>query len=339
MDSGIGSLKPGSKEDYNISNGAMTGKPRILISNDDGVTAPGLVALTQALNSSNAFCSFTVCGPSGERSAQSHCISIGKHLHAFNIDVPGAEEAFAVDGSPADSVMLALNSQLLKSRTFDLVVSGINRGDNAGLHVIYSGTVGAAREAACKDVPSIALSLDNYKARSVEHYTEAARIAVVLIKSMLGLNTCEIPRPLKDFSGYVLNVNFPEQGLTQMGSGLFLAHQSQHCHFPDFQELCPDPHFDEPGSHFNKHGKVSLRAFRNAAGFLREDLTPGSDSFALRQGWVSVTLLGLLSDIPLTLQAGKDKHEMQAVRATQQMLEEAGKVLDLPVKGTLGDTV
>lgn len=66
-------------------------------------------------------------------------------MHAFNISVEGATEAFAVDGTPADSVMLALNGPLLKNPSFDLVVSGINRGDNAGLHVIYSGTVGAAR--------------------------------------------------------------------------------------------------------------------------------------------------------------------------------------------------
>lgn len=62
------------------------------------------------------------------------------------------------------------------------MVSGINRGDNCGLHIIYSGTVGAAREAACKGVPSIALSLDNHSARSIEGFAQAARHGVVLIK-------------------------------------------------------------------------------------------------------------------------------------------------------------
>ena len=78
-------------------------RPRVLISNDDGITAPGLVALAEAIRL-DGFAAFSVSAPSGERSAQSHCISIGKHLHAWELPVPGADEAFAVDGTPADSV-------------------------------------------------------------------------------------------------------------------------------------------------------------------------------------------------------------------------------------------
>jgi 5'/3'-nucleotidase SurE len=70
-------------------------RPRVLVSNDDGVVAPGLRALAHELHLHD-FCEFSVCGPMGERSAQSHCITIGKHLHAFNIEVEGAAEAFAV---------------------------------------------------------------------------------------------------------------------------------------------------------------------------------------------------------------------------------------------------
>lgn len=104
-------------------------RPRILISNDDGITAPGLVALAEALRL-DGFAAFSVSAPSGERSAQSHCISIGKHLHAWELPVAGADEAFAVDGTPADSVMLATQGPLLRDPRFNLVVSGINRGDN-----------------------------------------------------------------------------------------------------------------------------------------------------------------------------------------------------------------
>lgn len=148
---------------------------RVLVSNDDGINAPGLRHLVKALS---RVASVYVMAPSGERSASSHAITLGRYLSCFPADVPGTVEAFAVDGSPADSVMLALNSPVFKvcssgacrrarllctstsaaatpptarqDVTFDLVASGINRGDNAGLHVIYSGTVGAAREAACK---------------------------------------------------------------------------------------------------------------------------------------------------------------------------------------------
>jgi len=70
-------------------------RPRVLVSNDDGVVAPGLRALAHELHLQD-FCEFAVSGPMGERSAQSHCITIGKHLHAFNIEVEGASEAFAV---------------------------------------------------------------------------------------------------------------------------------------------------------------------------------------------------------------------------------------------------
>lgn len=91
----------------------MTHRPHVLISNDDGVNAPGLVALAARLREED-FCDFTVCGPSGERSAQSHSINIHKPLHAFPIPVRGAREAWAVDGTPADSVMLALYGSLLQ---------------------------------------------------------------------------------------------------------------------------------------------------------------------------------------------------------------------------------
>lgn len=88
-------------------------RPLILISNDDGVAAPGLLALVAVLLQED-ICDFSVCGPSGERSAQSHSINIHKPLHAFPINIPGAKEAWAVDGTPADSVMLALYGSLLK---------------------------------------------------------------------------------------------------------------------------------------------------------------------------------------------------------------------------------
>lgn len=95
------------------------GLPRILISNDDGISAPGLLALADALHSDQRaggsdWCEFAVSGPSGERSAQSHCITVSAHLHAWPIEVPGATEAYAVDGTPADSVMIAIYGPLLK---------------------------------------------------------------------------------------------------------------------------------------------------------------------------------------------------------------------------------
>uniref|UniRef100_A0A061QRF2 5-nucleotidase sure n=1 Tax=Tetraselmis sp. GSL018 TaxID=582737 RepID=A0A061QRF2_9CHLO len=125
-------------------------KPKVLVSNDDGVAAPGLRAFVKILKEADC-CDVYVCGPAGERSAQSHAITLRKPLEAWDIPVPGAVAAFAVDGTPADSVMLAVNSSLFEVCRRSIDCKSCNsRGDNAGLHVIYSGTVGAAREAACK---------------------------------------------------------------------------------------------------------------------------------------------------------------------------------------------
>ncbi|KAL6770574.1 hypothetical protein ACKKBF_B31800 [Auxenochlorella protothecoides x Auxenochlorella symbiontica] len=267
-------------------------RPHILISNDDGVTAPGLVSLATLLHQEN-FCDFSVCGPSGERSAQSHSINIHHPLHAFPISVPGAEEAWAVSGTPADSVMLALYGPLLKNNKFDLVVSGINRGDNCGLHIIYSGTVGAAREAACKGVPSIALSLDNHSARSVEGFAQAARHGVVLIKAVLGLlpGSTSLLEPL---SGHLLNINVPEGE----ARGYCLAHQGRQCLLPLFTEAGPREDVDLAEALAVAGPGVVLRAFNNVGGDFRRDEEEGTDSWAVSRRWISVTPLGLLSDLP-----------------------------------------
>ena len=91
----------------------MKRRPHVLISNDDGVNAPGLVALAACLRE-ESFCDFSICGPSGERSGQSHSINIHRALHAFPIPPLGAKEAWAVDGTPADAVMLALYGPILQ---------------------------------------------------------------------------------------------------------------------------------------------------------------------------------------------------------------------------------
>jgi 5'-nucleotidase len=293
-------------------------KPRILISNDDGVNAPGLRALAHELHASDV-ADFAVCGPVGERSAQSHCITIGKHLHAFNIDVEGAQEAYAVDGTPADSVMLALQGPLLHDPRFDCVISGINRGDNLGLHVIYSGTVGAAREAACKGVPAIAFSLADHTARTVGQYTAAGRCSVAIIKAALPL--------LPFFEGYVINVNFPPNAETDGFKGLKVCAQGEHCSWPEFKECGADPHIDF-GDHFEM-GNVTLRAFRNAAGLLRADDRPGTDSAAVSEGWVSITPIGLRSDLPLNTVAAKERINDSLVAALQELAQKAAAELGL----------
>src|SRR5688572_8971429 len=125
-------------------------RPLILVSNDDGVNAPGLVALADALR---PVADVMVVAPDRERSATSHSISLDRPLRVDELE-PGV---FSVDGTPVDCVYLALLH--LVPRPPALVVSGINHGFNLGSDVFYSGTVAGALEAALRDVPAIALSL------------------------------------------------------------------------------------------------------------------------------------------------------------------------------------
>jgi 5'-nucleotidase len=169
---------------------------KILVSNDDGVHAPGILALAQAMRQLG---DVTIFAPATNQSASGH----KKTLHA---EVPVAQTtlrdgtvATAITGSPADSVSMAALG-IWKDWPPDLVVSGINRGGNMGQDITYSGTVSAALEAALAGCKAIAFSLDNPEANAVEDYAEAARVAVEVAKVALS-------RPLPPLT--ILNVTSP----------------------------------------------------------------------------------------------------------------------------------
>ncbi|KAL3133554.1 hypothetical protein ABBQ38_007403 [Trebouxia sp. C0009 RCD-2024] len=281
------------------------GPSRILVSNDDGISAPGIVALVAALGSTGS-CDVYVSAPRHESSASSHAITLGQHLTAAPVKMQGATEAYAIDGRPADCTMLALHGPLFQSQDFDLVVSGINRGDNLGLHVIYSGTVGAAEEAAIKGVPAIAVSLDNYKALTPEGFMAGATYVVALIQALYPSNG-DPKLQLSHLAHVVVNINIPAQDPFQ---GFYLAHQGSGIVDLNFQQVTPDTpdkkegHFMETAGN-EREAKTpqdapqagGMRTFRNFAGAVCWDETPGSDSWAVQQGWVSVTPLGLKGDI------------------------------------------
>ncbi|MBD3367883.1 MAG: 5'/3'-nucleotidase SurE [Candidatus Eisenbacteria bacterium] len=162
----------------------------ILVSNDDGITAPGIAALESALiGLGEVF----VIAPDRERSASSHSLTIDVPLRA----VPVRERAFAVKGTPTDCVLLAVEN-LLPTRP-DLVVSGINRGPNMGNDVTYSGTVAAAIEGTILGIPSMAVSLDHNKAGTYD-YTAAGTASRALAAAVLERGLPE---------GTLLNVNVP----------------------------------------------------------------------------------------------------------------------------------
>src|SRR6266545_6182375 len=151
----------------------MTTGPILLVTNDDGVYAPGIKALAAALGSIGTV---YVVAPDREVSACAQSLTLKTPLRAERIE----ERVHAVDGTPADCVNLAL-VKLLPRRP-DLVVSGINRGANMGEDVFYSGTVGGAREGTFFGVPSIAISL---AARAEADFAPSAEFAARLASLVL----------------------------------------------------------------------------------------------------------------------------------------------------------
>jgi 5'-nucleotidase len=137
----------------------------VLVTNDDGINARGIGALVAALKE---VADVIVMAPLGEQSAVGHALTMTLPLRVTEFHRDNAFFGFAVDGTPADCVKLALRT-FLKERGLpypDLVVSGINHGRNTAVNIIYSGTVSAATEATVLDVPAIAISLASYHSRA-----------------------------------------------------------------------------------------------------------------------------------------------------------------------------
>ena len=175
---------------------------RILITNDDGIGARGLKALEETLA---AVAEVTVVAPDREMSATSQSISLQTPLRIHAHD----ERHYAVTGTPADAVILALHHALPEKP--DLVVSGINQGGNLGENVVYSGTVAAAMQALLHGVPSFAISLAS---RHSPDFSAAAAFAATLAAKILDEGLPE---------GVMLNVNVPRGEVT----GVRMTRQSQ----------------------------------------------------------------------------------------------------------------
>ncbi len=144
-------------------------KPLILVTNDDGIYAPGIEALVAVLSGLGEV---KVVAPLTEMSAVGHAITLSDPLRVKEIEKQGIFFGLAVNGTPADCVKLALTCLL--ERTPDIIVSGINAGSNTATNVIYSGTVSAAAEGVIYGVPSIAVSLTSF---SYKDFSYSARIA------------------------------------------------------------------------------------------------------------------------------------------------------------------
>lgn len=196
-------------------------KPKILITNDDGIHAPGIKHLCNALKE---HAELTVVAPSHEQSAVGLSITIRAPLNIRKVELANGIPAWSVSGTPADCVKLGL--KVILDEKPDFLISGINRGTNSGRNVLYSGTVGGAIESVMQDVPAIAFSCYDFKDTD---YAAAEQFIPAIIQHTIKY---ALPR------GTLLNVNFPShtvgpiQGfrMTRQGMQYWVDHPSKREH-------------------------------------------------------------------------------------------------------------
>ncbi len=171
----------------------MTKKPLILVTNDDGINAPGLRTLISVMNTIG---DVVVVAPDSPQSGMGHAITVDATLYVQKLNSDGPQIEYSCSGTPADCVKLAIRELL--DRKPDLCVSGINHGSNASINVIYSGTMSAALEAGIEGIPAIGFSLLNYK--WLANFDACKDIVKTITENVLHHS---LP------NGVVLNVNIP----------------------------------------------------------------------------------------------------------------------------------
>jgi len=253
-------------------------RPLILLSNDDGHTAEALLSLRAVLRD---WAEVVVVAPEREQSASSHRITLGTPLRHREVE-PGLH---AVDGSPADCVYIALGLPNLLPRRPDLVVSGINHGYNLGMDVVYSGTVAAAREAALRGCPAVAVS--------AAYEGDMPRVAA----HVSGLIKRVLEQTLPPGQPPLLSINYPRDAprgvrATRLGRREYV----------DSVVERKDP---RGRSYYWIGGPVS-----------EHDATEGVDMSAVDEGYVAVT--------PLSLEATRPEHLGIAAAVAGPTDDEAG---------------
>jgi 5'-nucleotidase len=236
----------------------------ILVTNDDGVTAPGLLALAQEMRKLG---DVTILAPERNWSASGHVKTMHRPLRVKNVQLLDGTNAFTSDGAPSDCVALALLGFV--ERQIDLVVSGINPNANIGHDVTYSGTVTAAMEAVIRGIPGMAVSVDSPENHlGILDYAPAARSALTIAKK---LNELGYPRET------VLNINVPYLEEAQI-KGIRITRQGLRV-YHDQLDRRKDP---RDRDYFWIGGEVP-------GGVLEE----GTDYGVMKAGYVSITPLHL----------------------------------------------
>lgn len=229
---------------------------KILISNDDGVAAPGIAALAEALSS---IAEIIVMAPDRNRSGASNSLTLSRPLRVRSLD----NGFYSVEGTPTDCVHLALTGYFKDS--IDMVVSGINQGANLGDDILYSGTVAAAMEGRSLGLPAIAVSMVG---ESIHHYQTGAQI----IKEMV-MQLSKVGHELNT----ILNVNIPDKPRHELQGIQITRLGSRHIAAPIIEDVDPRGH---------QMYWIGLPGPEADAGI-------GTDFFAIKQNFVSVTPLHL----------------------------------------------
>ncbi len=232
-------------------------KPLILVSNDDGITSKGIRVLVSVMKKIG---DVVVVAPDSPQSGMGHAITIGETLRLYEEDIFEDVLAFKSSGTPADCVKLAKH-YVLKDRTPDLVVSGINHGSNTSISVLYSGTMSAAIEGALEGLPSIGFSLCDYSSKAdfshVEEWVE--KIARQVLERGIS-------------KGVALNVNFPPKRNEPI-KGIKICRQADAKWQEEFAER-----FDPTGRKY----------FWMAGNFVNFDKGEDNDEWAIANNFISI---------------------------------------------------
>lgn len=231
-------------------------KPVILITNDDGVTAPGILNLVEAVKDLGKI---VVVAPDKPQSGMGHAITIGQPLRLHKIHTIDNVETWSCTGTPVDCVKLAVDKVL--HRKPDICLSGINHGANHSINVIYSGTMSAAVEAAIESIPSVGFSLLDYRIDA--DFTGARKYVRLIVEKML---------KTKLDKHTVLNVNIPAV-VPELLKGFKICKQAYAKYEEDFIER-NDPH----GRHY----------YWLTGEFVNFDKGKDTDVWALANNYVSV---------------------------------------------------
>jgi 5'-nucleotidase len=231
-------------------------EPTILITNDDGITAPGILNLVESVKDLGKI---IVVAPDKPQSGMGHAITIGQPLRLHPVSIFEGIEAWQCSGTPVDCVKLAVDKVL--HRKPDLCLSGINHGANHSINVIYSGTMSAAVEAAIESIPSVGFSLLDYSIEA--DFTGARKYARLIVEEML---------KRKQDKHTVLNVNIPSIS-AELIKGVKICRQAYAKYEEDFLER-NDPN--------------GRKYFWLTGEFVNFDKGKDTDVWALKNNFVSV---------------------------------------------------